>query len=610
MRLRSALLALLLAAPAALAQPAAPTPQGPTYALSLLGQPKLPADFKAFPYVNPDAPKGGNVTLAAIGSFDSFNPFIVRGSPAAGVGRLFDTLMADNPDEAQTSYAHLAQSVEVAPDHMSVAFTLRPEARFNDGTPVTAEDVAWTFNTLRAQGAPLYRTYYADVADVAVEGERRVVFHFKNADNHELPQILGEIAVLPEHWWKGRDFSAGLSDPPLGSGPYQVDHVDMGRTIIYKRVPNYWAANLPTARGLSNFDTIRYDYFRDPTVAFEAFKAGQVDWRQENVAKNWATGYDFPAVKQGLVKLEAISHRLPTGMQAFAMNTRRDPFKDRRVREAFNQVFDFEWMNKNLFYGQYTRTTSYFSNSEYASSGVPQGDELKLLEPFRAKLPPELFTQPFALPVTDGSGNNREGLRRALALFQQAGWTIKDRKLVNAAGQQMSVEILLGEPAFERVGLPYAQSLQRLGINATIRTIDASQFQKRMDDLDFDIAVAMIPESESLGNEQTDFWTCRAANQPGTQNVSGICDPVVDALVQDVISAKGHDALVTAARALDRVLLWGWYMVPQWHLQQVWVAYWNRFGHPSQPVRTGVAFGSWWIDPKLAAATDAARAGH
>ncbi len=610
MRLRSALLALLLAAPAALAQPAAPAPQGPVHALSLLGAPKLPPDFKAFPYVNPDAPKGGNVTLAAVGSFDSFNPFIVRGTAAEGEGRLFDTLMVNNPDEPLAAYAHLAQSVEIAPDHMSVAFTLRPEAKFNDGTPVTAEDVAWTFKTLRDQGRPQYRTYYAGVDHVAVEGDRRVVFYFKSGDNHELPQILGEMAVLPEHWWKGRDFSAGLTEPPLGSGPYQIGHVDMGRTIIYKRVPNYWAANLPTARGLNNFDTVRYDYFRDPTVAFEAFKAGQVDWRLENIAKQWATGYDFPAVKQGLVKLESIPHHLPTGMQAFAMNMRRDPFKDRRVREAFNQVFDFEWMNKNLFYGTYTRTTSYFSNSEFASSGLPQGDELKLLEPFRAKLPPELFTQPFTLPVTDGSGNNREGLRRALELFQQAGWAIKDRKLVNAAGQQMSVEILLDEPAFERVGLPYAQSLQRLGIDARIRTVDASQFQKRMDGLDFDMAVDMIPESDSPGNEQMDFWSCRSANLPGTQNLAGVCDPVVDALVQDVIAAKGHDALVTATRALDRVLLWGWYMVPQWHLQKVNIAYWNRFGRPSQPVRTGVEFGSWWVDPKLAAATDAARAGH
>ena len=601
MRLVAGLAAALLLATPALADP--------TYALSLLGTPQLPADFTHFPDADPAAPKGGNVTLAAVGSFDSLNPFILRGSPATGIGRVWDTLMVGNPDEALTSYGHLAQSVDVAADHRSVTFTLRPEAHFNDGTPVLASDVVWSFNTLREKGRPLYRTYWGDVADVQATGDRVVVFHLKTDENRELPMILGEVPVLPEHWWKGRDFSAPLSDPPLGSGPYQVDHVDPGRTIIYKRVPNWWAANLPTGRGLNNFDTIRYDYFRDPTVAFEAFKAGQVDFRQEGSAKNWATAYDFPAVANGLVKKEALPERLPTGMQAFAMNTRRAVFSDRRVREAMDAVFDFQWMNKNLFYGTYTRTDSYFSNSDFAASGVPQGAELALLEPFRAQLPPDLFTTPFTLPVTDGSGNNREGLIKALGLLKEAGWTVKDRKLVNAAGQQMSFEILLDEPAFERVGLPYAQWLGRLGIDAHIRTIDAAQYQKRMDDLDFDMAVAQIPESESLGNEQIDYWSCRSANQPGTQNVSGVCNPATDAMVAAVVGAKTRGDLVTAGRALDRTLLWGWYMVPQWHLQQIQVAYWNRFGHPAKPVRTGLDFATWWVDPALAAATDAAR-GH
>jgi microcin C transport system substrate-binding protein len=588
---------------------AGPVGAEPTYGLSLTGPLKLPPDFTHFPDTNPDAPKGGSVSLAAVGSFDSLNPFIVRGSPAGSVGRVWDTLMASNPDEASASYVHLAQSVDVAADHKSVTFVLRPEAKFNDGTPVLASDVVWTFNTLRDKGRPIYRTYWGDVADVEATGERTVVFHFKTDQNRELPAILGQVPVLPEHWWKGRDFSAPLTDAPLGSGPYQVDHVEFGRTISFKRVKNWWGEKLPTALGQNNFDTIRYEYFRDPTVAFEAFKAGQVDFRQENSAKNWSTMYDFPAMTKGLVKRESLPTRLPTGMQAFAMNTRRAVFADRRVREAMDEVFDFQWMNKTLFYGLYSRTDSYFSNSEFASSGVPQGAELALLEPFRAKLPPELFAKPYTLPVTDGSGNNRDGLRRALDLLKEAGWTIKDRKLVNAAGQQMSFEILLDEPAFERIGLPYSQWLGRLGIDAHIRTIDAAQYQKRMDDLDFDMAVAQIPESESLGNEQVDFWSCASAKQPGTQNVAGICDPVVDALVKDVVEAKSHDDMVTAAHALDRVLLWGWYMVPQWHLQERWVAYWNRFGHPTQPVRTGLDFAAWWVDPALAAATDAAR-GH
>ncbi len=601
-------LTLLLASAVSLAL-SLPAAAEPTYGLSLLGAPQLPPGFTHFPDADPNAPKGGSVSLAAVGSFDSLNPFIIRGSPAAAAIRVWDTLLADNADEASAMYAHVAQSIDVAADNRSVTFKLRPEAHFNDGTPVLASDVVWSFNTLREKGRPQYRTYWGDVADVQAPDDHTVVFHFSTDQNRELPMILGQVPVLPEHWWKGRDFSAPLADPPVGSGPYRVGKVDLGRTIELQRVPDWWAAKLPSGVGLNNFDTIRTEYFRDPTVAFEAFKAGQVDFRQENSAKQWATAYDFPAVTKGLVKLETLPHRLPTGMQAFAMNTRRDVFKDRRVREAMDAVFDFQWMNKNLFFGKYDRTESYFSNSEYASAGVPQGAELALLEPFRAKLPPELFTTPFALPVTDGSGNNRDGLRRALDLLKEAGWNVKDRKLVNAAGQPLSFEILLDEPAFERIGLPYVQWLGRLGIDARIRTVDPAQYQKRMDDLDFDMAVAQIPESESLGNEQVDFWSCRSANENGTQNVAGVCDPMVDAMVAAVVNAKTHDDLVTASHALDRVLLWGWYMVPQWHFAKVQVAYWNRFGHPPGPVRTGLDFSTWWVDPALAAATDAAR-GH
>ena len=533
----------------------------------------------------------------------------VKTSPAAAAGRVWETLMTENADEGEAVYCHLAQSVDVAADHRSVTFVLRPEARFSDGTPVLASDVAWSFNTLREHGRPLYRTYWADVADVQATADRTVVFHLKDTDNRELPWILGQLPVMPEHWWKGRDFEAPLTAPPVGSGAYRIERVVMGQTIVLHRVPDWWAANMPTGRGLNNFDSIRYDYYRDPTVTLEAFKAGQVDFRQETSAKNWSTAYDFPAVTKGLVKLEKLPHHLPTGLQGFAMNTRRAIFQDRRVRQAMNEVFDFQWMNKNLFYGLYTRTDSYFSNSDFAASGVPQGAELALLEPFRKTLPPELFSTPFSLPVTDGSGNNREGLRRALDLLKEAGWTVKDRKLVNAAGQQMSFEILLDEPAMERIGLPYVQWLQRLGIDARIRTVDAAQFQKRMDDLDFDMSAEIVPETDSLGNEQIDFWTCRSAQQPGTQNYAGVCDPAVDSLVNTLVAAKDRPSLIIAAHALDRALLSGWYFVPQWHLQEFWVAYWNRFGHPAGPVRTGLDFSTWWVDPTLAAATDAAR-GH
>jgi microcin C transport system substrate-binding protein len=578
--------------------------------MSLLGAPGLPANFTHFPWVNPDAPKGGEVALGTVGTFDSFNPFIVRGRAAAAAVRVFDTLLARNADEAETAYAHLAGVIEIPADRMGVAFELRPEARFNDGSPVTAEDVVWSFNTLREKGRPNYRQYYADVTEAVVEGPRRVVFRFRTSGNQELPMILGELPVMPKHWWQGRDFDRPLTDPPLGSGPYRIGRFEFGRTVSLERVPDWWGRNLPTARGLNNFDTIRTEYFRDGTVAMEAFKAGQTDYRTENVAKDWATGYDFPAVQRGLVKKELIRHHLPTGMQGWAMNTRRALFKDPRVREAIGLAFDFQWANTNLFYDAYTRTESYFSNSDLASSGLPEGDELALLNPYRDKLPPALFTQPFTLPVTDGSGNNRDGLRRALALLREAGLQFKDRKLMDAAGHPFTFEILLAEPNFERVALPYKQWLARLGIDVTVRTVDAAQYQRRLDTYDYDMTMTVIPESDSPGNEQVGQWTCGAAGYEGGDNVMGICNPVVDALVPQVVNAPDRAHLITAVHALDRVLLWHWYLVPNWHLDYVRVAYWDKFGRPPAPVRPGVVFDSWWLDPARAAALDAARASN
>lgn len=607
MRVIALVLSLLAAASLAAASGAQAQAPIRTPGISLLGTPALPPDFTHFPWVNPDAPKGGEVALSAIGTFDSFNPFIVRGRAAAASARIFDTLLVRNADEGETEYAHLAGAIEVPPDHMSVTFELRPEARFNDGTPVTAEDVAWSFDTLRSKGRPNYRQYYADVTEAVVEGPRRITFRFRSNANHELPMILGELPVLPKHWWEGREFDHPLTDPPVGSGPYRIGHFEFGRTIALDRVPDWWARDLPTARGLDNFDRIRTEYFRDSTVAMEAFKAGQIDYRNENVAKEWATAYDFPAVQKGWVRKEAIRHYLPTGMQGWAMNTRRPLFHDRRVREALAQAFDFEWANANLFYGAYTRTESYFSNSDLASTGVPEGEELSLLERWRDKLPPDLFTKPFKLPVTDGSGNNRDGLRKALALLRQAGWEVKDRKLVDAQGQPFSFEILLDEPSYERIALPYRQWLSRLGIEANVRTVDAAQFQRRLDTYDYDMVMTVIGESDSPGNEQTGFWTCRAATLEGGDNLMGVCDPVVDELVPLVVSAPDHAHLLTVTHALDRVLLWGWYLVPNWHVQSVRIAYWDRFGRPDKPVRPGVVFDSWWIDAQKSAALDAAR---
>jgi len=598
------ILAWLVGPASAQTPPAAPAR---TDAISLMGTPALPPGFKAFPYVNPNAPKGGHVTLSVVGGFDSFNPFIIRGTPAAGLPLVWDTLLTPSDNEPSTAYADLARSVSVSPDGRTVTFVLHKRARFNDGTPVTAADVAWTFNMLRAHGQPLYASYYAAVRSVSVQGEQTVVFHLRAGANRELPLILGQLQVLPEHWWKGRDFSAPLTVPPLGSGPYRIESFALGRSVTYARVKNYWARNLPSAKGLYNFGHIRYEYFRDPTVALQAFKAGQIDFRQENIAKNWATAYNFPAVKRGLVKLWAVRHHLPTGMQGFAMNTRRAVFHDPRVREAMVLAFDFQWMNKTLFYGSYTRTQSYFSNSDLASSGIPKGVELALLKPYRSQLPPALFTKPYTLPVTSGSGNNNKELLRAYRLLQAAGWRVKNRKLVNAAGRQMSFEILLDDPAFTRVALPYVQTLKHLGIAVKVRLIDPAQYQHRMDAFDYDMTVGLFGESDSPGNEQRNFWTCRAAKTDGSQNLMGICSPVVDALVNRVINAPNRPALLAATHALDRVLLWGWYIVPQWHLDKFWLAYWNIFGHPKMPIRNGFDINDWWVDPALAARTNAAR---
>lgn len=575
--------------------------------IALFGQPGLPPDFKNFPYVNPDAPKGGEIVLGGLGSFDSFNSYIMRGAAAAEIARVYDTLLRPSADEPGVSYGLLAKSIEIPPDRMWVAFDLQPAARFHDGHPITAEDVVWTFETLRDKGRPNFRQYYANVASVTAEGPLRVVFRFKSNESHELPLIVGEFPVLPKHWWAGRDFTQPLTEAPLGSGPYRLDRFEMGRSTTLARVPDYWARDLPVSKGLYNFDTIRTEYYRDSTVAMEAFKSGQIDYRQENISKNWATAYDFPAVEKGLVKKETFPHHLPTGMQGFVMNTRRPQFADRRVREALDEVFDFQWLNRNLFYGAYTRTESYFSNSDLASTGLPEGDELALLAPFKDKLPPDLFTRPFKLPVTDGSGNNRKGLRRALTLFERAGWKVVDRKLVDASGKQMAFEILSNDPTLERVATPYVQWLSHLGIDAHVRTVDAPQYQRLTDTFDFDMTMVVLPESDFPGNEQRDNWTCESMEANGSSNLAGVCDPVVDALVDKVIQAQDKTHLIAAAKALDRVLLWGWYVVPNWHVQSFNAAYWNRFGHPAQPVRTGIALDSWWVDAKLAATTDAAR---
>lgn len=569
-----------------------------THALSLLAPPALPADFPHWPWANPNALKGGEVVLTRLGSFDSFNPYILRGTPDLGIGSIYDSLMASNPDEATAEYGLLAETVELPADRKGVSFELRETARWHDGRPVTAEDVVFTFNILRTQGRPFFRAYWGDVTEVVAEGPRRATFRFKDADNRELAQILGDMPVLPKHYWEGRDFARPSLDVPLGSGPYKLERFEPNRSAVYRRVDDYWARDLGVRRGLNNIETLRYEYFRDTTVAFEAFKAGQIDFRSENVARDWATGYDFPAVRRGLVKKEELRHEIPTGMQSFAVNLRRPLFQDARVRRALIEVFDFEWMNANLFYGAYVRNTSYFSNSDFASRGLPEGREKEILEGFRGRIPPAVFTEEYKLPVTDGSGNNRDGARRALALLREAGWTVRDRRLVNAQGRPFEFEILLQGATFERIALPYVQWLERLGITARVRTVDPAQYQVRIDAFDFDMTVDSMGQSFSPGNEQRDYFSSAKAAENGSQNVAGIADPAIDELVELVIGAPNYEELVARTRALDRVLLHHNFVIPQWHLPAFRIAFWDKFGRPERNPRYGLSFPSaWWIDP-------------
>ncbi|MBU6281051.1 extracellular solute-binding protein [bacterium] len=592
------------AAPAAApGAPVAPVASA-THGIAMHGDLKYPPGFAHFDYVNPKAPKGGRVRQAAVGTFDSFNPFLVRGNPAAGLSRTWDTLLVSSADEPFSEYGLLAEKVETPPDRSSVTFTLRPQARWHDGRPVTADDVLWSFETLRAKGQPFYRAYWEGVAKAEKLSDRVVRFTFKPGQNRELPLILGQLVVLPKHWWATREFDKTTLEPPLGSGPYRIESFDAGRRVVFRRVPDYWGRELPVNVGRDNFDEIVVDYYRDDTVELEAFKAGEYDVRPENSSKAWATAYDFPAVREGLVKKEEIPHDRPAGMQAFVFNARRPLFRDRRVREALGLAFDFEWSNRTLFFGQYRRSRSFFDNSELAATGLPGPGEVAVLEPLRGKVPDEVFTTEFRPPATDGSGNNREQLKRAVELLREAGWKVDPatKKLVDGNGEPMRFEILLVSPLFERVALPWAKNLERLGIAATVRTVDSAQYRRRLDDFDFDVVVGNFPQSSSPGNEQRSFWGSAFADKAGSDNLIGLRDPAVDALVEQVVSAPDRKSLVDRTRALDRVLQWGHWVVPQWHSPVDRVAWWDLLGQPSKVPTQGYQLDAWWVDPSKAEA--------
>ena len=565
------------------------------------GEPKYPPGFRHFDYVNPDAPKGGELRLAAEGSFDSFHPFIPKGSPAAGSTSMFESLLVSSADEPFTEYGLLAETIETPKDRSWALFTLRREARWHDGRPVTPEDVIFSLEALRKHGQPFFRFYYQAITSAEKVGERQVRFTFGAGDNREMPLIAGQLPILPRHYWEGhngrdgKDFTRTTLEPPLGSGPYRVARFETGRFVELERVREYWGRELAVNRGTNNFDRIRYDYFRDDTVIREAVKAGSIDLRVENQAKAWAVDYDTPAVREGRLIKRAFDHDRPSGMQGFAMNTRRAVFQEPRVRQALALAFDFEWSNRNLFFGQYQRTESYFANSELAATGLPGAAERKLLDPWRGKIPEEVFTEAYRAPATDGSGWPRDNLRRAFALLEESGWVVRDLRLVNEkTGEPFRFEILLVGSGFERIVLPYVRNLRRLGIEARVRVVDSSQYINRLRAFDFDMIVAVWGQSTSPGNEQRDFWGSVAARTSGSRNYTGIASPAVDALIDAIIAAPDRASLVTRTRALDRVLLWSHIVVPNWHSPVDRIVFWDKFGFPEKIPMQGTSTDYWW----------------
>jgi microcin C transport system substrate-binding protein len=608
---RAVAISLLALSPLVASDLAAAAPSGPQHAIAMYGDVKYPVDFTHFDYVNPDAPQGGSIALSGSGTFDSLNPFILKGTPASGLTLLFETLMTPSLDEPFTYYGLIAESVETPEDRSWVKFTLNPNARWHDGKPITAEDVIFSFETLTTKGHPMYRSYYANVVKAEKTGEREVTFTFEGGVNRELPLIMGQLPVLPKHYYGGVDFEKTSLKQPIGSGPYKIKSFEPGRSIVYERVPDYWGADLPVNEGRYNYDQIRYEYYRDRDVAFEAFKAGNFDLWSENSAKRWATGYEGNAFERDLIVKEKLPIRPYALMQGYVFNMRKDKFKDPRVREALGYAFDFEWLNKNLMYDSYERIESYFHGEpDLASSGLPSGKELALLEPYRDQLPEEVFTKDYQPPRTDGSGNNRDNLRKALELFREAGWSVENGRMANQeTGEPMTFEILLADPSGERVAAPWVNNLKRLGVDAQIRIVDTAQYQNRMDNFDFDVTTELWAQSDSPGNEQRDMWGSAVADLPGSRNVAGIKDPVVDAMIDEVIAAESREALETAVRALDRVLLWGRYVVPHFTDDGYRVAYRNKFGRPEVLPEEGPDFMAWWVDPSKPAARQPAPSG-
>ena len=619
--LAAALLLACLAGPAgAQSEPAPPAAgAGWVHAVTLMGQPKYGPDFKHFDYADPAAPKGGLVRLGAQGGFDNFNLVVsgLKGDLEGGIALLYDTLTTESLDEPFTSYGLLAEALRVAPDLGSVTYRLRANAKWHDGVAITPEDVVWSFETFKAN-SPFYAAYYQTVAKAEATGPREVTFTFTETGNRELPQVIGQLRVLPKHWWTAKDaqgrprnVTETTLEAPLGSGPYKLEKFDPGRSATYTRVADYWGKDLAVNAGRNNFGTQRYEYFRDGTVLVEALKGDLYDFRAENIARNWATAYDdFPAVKDGRLIKEAFPDRGNGNMQAFIFNTRKDKFKDPRVRRAFNLAMNFEEMNRALFYGLYKRIDSYFYGSELASSGLPEGEEKALLETVKDKVPASVFTAPYKNPVSETPEAVRTNLREAVRLLREAGYEQRDGRMVNkASGEPLTVEFLEFQNTFERVILPFSAQLKLIGIGTTLRVIDQAQYQNRLRNFDFDVTTGSWPESLSPGNEQREFWGSASADKPGSRNLIGIKDPAIDALIEKVIFARDRPGVLAATHALDRVLLAHDFVVPQWASNVSRTLRWNRFAHPATlPLYGSSGFPTtWWYDEAAAAKTGAPR---
>ena len=589
------------------------------HAIALIGEPANPSGFKHFKWVNPDAPKGGLVRLRAIGTYDTLNRFAPKGIPADGLARIDAPLMIQSLDEPSTDYGLIAAWVAFPPDFSSATFGLRPEARFSDGRPVTPDDVVFSLDALK-KANPRFAIYYKNVVRAEQSGPHEVRFIFDAGGNRELPQIIGGLPVLPRHYWTGkdekgepRDLARGSLEAPVGSGPYRVAAFDTGRHITYQRIADWWAKDLPVTRGQWNFDRITAVYYRDRLPAFEGFKTGETDFWAENSAKGWATEYDFDAVRRGLVKREELHSGDIKPMQGFIFNLRRPQFKDRRVREAFNLAFNFEWANKAMFFEQYRRSASYFGNSELACHGLPHGDELAILEKHRQHLPDELFTAEFKNPVNAVPGDFRRHMAKAARLLSDAGFEMTDGVRTNKAGHRLTAEVLLAQPSFEKLVLAYKAELAKLGIDISVRIVDAAQYRRRVQAFDFDMIVSNFPQSHSPGNEQREFWGSAAAAEEGSRNLIGIASPAIDALIERLIYAKDRSDHIAATQALDRALLWGHYLVPHFHSPVDRVAHWDKFGRPAVLPRfaspTDAFVRIWWYEEKAAARLEAARKG-